>query len=128
MRLLDTDIVIDLARRHPPAVAWFSSLGNETLGVPGFVVLELMEGCENALAMRRLRKWLAPFPIYWPSAQDCQRALDTYAHAWLSHHIDFIDVLIGECAIGLGVPLCTFNVRHFRAIPGLATEQPYERV
>jgi len=32
-----------------------------------------------------------------------------------------------ECAVGLGVPLCTFNVRHFRAVAGLTTEQPYER-
>jgi len=76
-----------------------------------------MEGCENALAMRRLRKWLAPFPIVWPAER-----------GWLSHHIDFADVLIGECAVGLGVPLCTFNARHFGAVAGLTTEQPYERV
>lgn len=113
MRLLDTDVLIDLGRNHPPAMAWFTSLRGDVLGLPGFVVLELMEGCENALAMRRLRKWLAPFPVVWPTERDCNRALDTYARGRLSHHIDLTDALIGECAVGLGVPLCTFNVRHF---------------
>ena len=26
LRLLDTDIVIDLQRKHPPAVIWFASV------------------------------------------------------------------------------------------------------
>ena len=46
----------------------------------------------------------------------------------LSHGLGIIDALIAECAIGLGVPLCTFNVRHFSAVPGLVTERPYARV
>ena len=29
--------------------------------------------------------------------------------------------------VGLQATLCTFNVRHFRAIPALITEQPYPR-
>jgi len=71
------------------------------------------------------------FPValpVWPTERDYSRALDTYARGWLSHHIDLTDVLIGECVVGLDVPLCTFNVRHFRAVAGLTTEQPYERV
>jgi len=29
--------------------------------------------------------------------------------------------------VGLNAMLCTFNVRHFRTIPALVTEQPYVR-
>ena len=41
MDLVDTDVLIDVQRGHPPALVWFASL---TLmpAVPGFVVLELL--------------------------------------------------------------------------------------
>jgi predicted nucleic acid-binding protein len=120
MRVLDTDVLIDLSRGYPPALAWFASLVDPSL-VPGYAVFELLTGCDNAL-------WLRPFRIYWPTTIDCDRALATFARLSLSHNLGILDALIGECAVGLGVPLCTFNVRHFRAVAGLTTEQPYERV
>ena len=128
MRLLDTDILIDLGRSYPPARSWYAAAQGEAFLVPGFVVFELLTGCDNSLAVRRLQRWLQPFRIYWPNAMDCERAMATFARLSLSHGLGMIDVLIAESAIGLGVPLCTFNVRHFRAIPGLVTEQPYQRI
>ncbi len=38
-----------------------------------------------------------------------------------------IDSLIAATAIGQGATLCTFNTKHFAAIPGLVTEQPYAK-
>jgi hypothetical protein len=35
--------------------------------------------------------------------------------------------LIAATAIGQGATLVTFNVKHYRAIQGLSTEQPYSR-
>jgi len=46
MTLLDTDVMIDLLRQYPPAVAWLDSLGDEEIVLPGF-------------AMRRLRYFRA---------------------------------------------------------------------
>lgn len=43
MRLLDTDILIDVLRGHPPAVDWFGDL-SELPSVPGFVVMEFILG------------------------------------------------------------------------------------
>ena len=37
MYLLDTDILIDIQRGHPPALTWFTSLP-ELPSIPGFVV------------------------------------------------------------------------------------------
>jgi predicted nucleic acid-binding protein len=127
MRMLDTDILIDLLRGYPPASAWFASLSDPSL-ISGFVVFELVAGCEHTIAIRRLQRWLRPFRIYWPTAADSDRALDTFSRLSLSHNLGILDALIGECAVGLGVPLCTFNMRHFRAVAGLTTEQPYARV
>lgn len=128
MHLLDTNIMVDILRGYLPAIRWLNSLGEEELVLPGFVVMELMEGCEDKRTMQRLQKRIALYRVYWPPERDSKRALDTFAQGWLSHHLDILDTLIGECVVGLGVPLCTFNVRHFRAVAGLTTEQPYERV
>ncbi len=42
MIVLDSDVMIDLLRRHQPAVAWLNSLGEEEIILPGFVVMELL--------------------------------------------------------------------------------------
>lgn len=41
MDLLDTDVLMDVQRGHPPALAWFASLA-ALPAVPGFVVMELV--------------------------------------------------------------------------------------
>jgi predicted nucleic acid-binding protein len=126
VRLLDTDVCVDIRRRHAPAVQWAAAL-TEAPGLPGFVLLELMRGVQSKREMAGLLKDMALFHIYWPTTADCDRAVLTYARAPLSHRIGILDLVIGECAVGLGATLCTFNVRHFRAIPVLITEQPYAR-
>ena len=43
MLLLDTDVMIDLVRQYPPALAWLTAKGDEEIVLPGFVVLELIQ-------------------------------------------------------------------------------------
>lgn len=127
MRLLDADVLIDTFRNYPPAIRWLTAQNRADIGIPGFVFLELLNGCQNQREMRLIQRTLAPYRLYWPTPTDCDRALVTFAQFSLSHSLGVMDALIAECAVGLGVPLCTFNVRHFRAVPGLVTEQPYGR-
>ena len=48
MIVLDSDVLIDLLRKHPPAMAWFDALQeDEELMVSGYVVMELIQGCRN---------------------------------------------------------------------------------
>jgi len=47
MILVDTDVMVDVMRRHAPAVAWLDSLGTETIGIPGLVAMELLQGCRD---------------------------------------------------------------------------------
>ncbi|MGB4726496.1 MAG: PIN domain-containing protein [Thermogutta sp.] len=124
MRLLDTDIMVDIQRGYQPALDWLESL-DEAPGLPGFVVMELMEGCRDKQEMTRLRKQLESFQVYWPTDSDANRALLTFSQARLSHNLGVLDALIAECAIGLQASLCTFNMKHFKAITRLQTEQPY---
>jgi predicted nucleic acid-binding protein len=126
VRLLDTDVLIDVRRRYAPAVAWLVSLPDRP-GVSGLVVMELIAGCRDQREVRALLREITPFRLYWPTEADHQRALQTYARGHLSHRLGLLDALIGECAVGLSATLATFNVRHFQAVPGLVTEQPYPR-
>ncbi len=127
MRILDTDVMIDILSKYVPAKEWLVSLGEEELYIPGFVVMELMQGCRNKREIEGLRKELGRYWTFWPTYADCDRALKDFAQGYLSHGLGIMDALIGQCAVGLDAPLCTFNVKHFKAIGGLTIEQPYSR-
>lgn len=126
MYLLDTDVLIDVQRGHPPAVAWFATL-TQPLAVPGFVVMELIQSARNTREVQNARKQVAGFQIVWPSQADCARALADFTTLHLSHSLGLIDALIAATAVGLNATLSTFNLKHYRAVPGLTVMQPYKR-
>lgn len=127
MLLLDTDIMIDVLRRYPPALAWLAALGTAQLVLPGYVVMELIQGCRNKAEQDQLERTLTAYQIVWPSAMACDAALDSFAQYRLSHSLGIIDALIAHTAIELGAPLHTFNQKHYDPIMGLTTVQPYTR-
>jgi predicted nucleic acid-binding protein len=124
--LLDTDVLIDIQRGYAPALAWFTGI-TDLPSVPGLVVMELIQDAQNMQQVRRALRLVAPLPIVWPTEVDCERALSDFTAYHLSHILGLIDAMIGACAVGLSATLCTFNVKHYRVIPGLITEQTYQR-
>ncbi len=127
MILLDTDVMVEVYRGNPAAVRWLDGLGEEELGLPGFVVLELIYGCRNKRELDATMKLAGRFPVLWPGAEDCDRALADYARSKLSHNLSMLDALIGQCAVGLDCLLYTFNARHFSLIKGLRHQAPFPR-
>lgn len=126
VQVLDTDVLIDVQRGHAAALAWFAGL-SELPSVPGLVVMELIQGAQNAKQVREALRLTAPLPIIWPTEADCQRALADFTAFHLSHNLGLLDALIAACAVGLSAELCTFNDKHYRVVPGLVTVQPYVR-
>jgi hypothetical protein len=126
MELVDTDVLIDIQRKHPPAVTWFVGLA-DLPSVPGMVVMELMQDARNSSEVRKTLKFVAPLPIIWPTETDCNRALSDFSVYHLSHHLGLLDALIAACAVGRSATLYTFNAKHYRAVPGLVIAQPYVR-
>jgi predicted nucleic acid-binding protein len=62
MILLDSDVMIDLLRQFPPAVEWFDNLADdEQIALPGFVVMELIQGCKNKVEQGKVE-------VHWPIA------------------------------------------------------------
>ncbi|MGH9853939.1 MAG: PIN domain-containing protein [Blastocatellia bacterium] len=119
--------MIDVLRNRPPALAWLQSAGPETFGLPGLVVMELLQGCRNMDEQRRIQTSLQPYILHWPDRADCARALTDFAAYRLSHNLGLLDSLIAETAIGLGAQLATFNVKHYQVVTALQTLQPYAR-
>lgn len=126
MLLLDTDVLIDVQRGHKPALAWFSGLA-DVPSVPGFVVMELIQGAHDAKQVRAAQKLTAPLPVVWPTEADRARALADFTTLHLSHGLGLLDAVIAACAVGLGAELCTFNDKHYKLVQGLTTLQPYKR-
>lgn len=128
MILLDSDVLIDLLRKYPPAMVWFDALGeDEELAVSGYVVMELIQGCRNKAEQDRVQRGLSTYGVVWLSEDDCGRALDVFTRFRLSHNAGLLDVLIGQTAVALGESLYTFNQKHYRFIPGIQTVQPYAK-
>lgn len=127
MILLDTDVMIDILRGYQPAIEWLTSAADQETGVPGLVVMEVLQGCQNAREQKRVEKFLSGYPLYWGEPQDCDRALKTFSTHYLSHNIGLLDALIAETVIGFGAELATFNVKHYGVLKELKTIQPYQR-
>ena len=126
MILLDSDVLIDVQRGYAPAEAWLAGL-REQPAVPGFVVMELVQSARNAREVEKALRFVSRMAVVWPDENNCTRALEIYSKLHLSHSLGLLDALIAATALGSGAPLCTFNVKHFRAVPGLATIQPYPK-
>jgi predicted nucleic acid-binding protein len=127
MILVDTDVMVDVMRRFGPAATWLESLESETIGLPGLVAMELLQGCRDRAEQQRVENVLRAYTLYWPDRADCARAFDDFATYHLSHNLGILDALIAETAVGLGVELATFNEKHYQAVSILRTVQPYPR-
>lgn len=67
MLVLDTNVLIDVQRGHAAALTWFSGL-TELPSVPGIVVMELIQGAQNAKQVRGVLRLTAPLPVVWPTS------------------------------------------------------------
>lgn len=126
MVLLDTDVLVDLLRKHAPAVEWLKNCTASPV-VPGLVVMELVQGCRNAAELRAVQTLVSPMQVVWPTEAECVRALEDFMKFHLSHGLGLLDSLIAACAVGRGVPLYTFNGKHYSMIPDLVIQEPYTR-
>jgi predicted nucleic acid-binding protein len=88
--------------------------------------MELIQDARNKQEIDRALNLVAPLQ-FWPTAADCSRALADFSTYHLSHGLGLIDALVAACAVGMSATLCTFNGKHYRAVPGLTMTQPYTR-
>lgn len=126
--LLDTDVLVDVARRFPPAIQW---LGNAEATVEyfisGFTAMELIAGCDNQRRLQATRKILSRYTVLWLTPEECSEAMVLFERFHLSHNAGLIDTLVGYTAIVHAMPVATFNNKHFRFLPRIEIVEPYSR-
>lgn len=62
MRMLDTDVSVDIVRGFMPAVLWYDVLP-EAAVIAGFSYMEVIEGYRDKAEIRRVRMLLSPLKI-----------------------------------------------------------------
>jgi len=125
MELIDTDVLIDVQRGFSAAVDWFAT--DPDFGIPGFVVMELVQDARNAGEVEKALAIVDGLEVVWPSEAECQTAMEQFSKLHLSHGLGLLDALIAATAVGHGGVLNTFNERHYRMFPRLTTVRPYQR-
>ncbi|HEY3332900.1 MAG TPA: PIN domain-containing protein [Capsulimonadaceae bacterium] len=123
--IFDTDVLIDLSRKHPPALEWLASQGVPPI-LSGIAAIEVAYGARDAVALRSAKQLIANFVVEWQIAADLRKAYDL-AELHLSNGIEVPDAITAAIGLRLNLLVATFNVKHFRAVSGLALVRPYDR-
>lgn len=118
--LVDTSILIDYLRGHPPAGELLErERAEDVLHASEITRLEVLAGMrpaeENATRM------LLSTLIWHPVDVEIAEHAGALGQAWLPSHraIDSADLAIAATAIHTGARLLTLNVKHFPMFPGL---------
>lgn len=123
--LLDTTIVIDILRKHQPAITWLEGQSDRSIAISGYTVFEILAGARNKEEMVYLKNEMAKFSTFWPTIDEYVNAIDSFANLYLSHNIGILDILIGHTAKMLNTTIVSLNEKHFKPIVGLEVIVPY---
>jgi hypothetical protein len=74
--ICDTDVMVDILRGQPAALAWLAANSAETIALPGIVMMELIQGCRTKTEQQKMQKSLKSLPLLWPSHDACNLALN----------------------------------------------------
>ena len=115
--VLDTDVLIEIFRGDDRARAWLARIESHVLGIPVFVYMEILHKREQ----RALVAQLTPYTILHLESGDSPKAQQWFEQFHLSYGIGIMDCLIATSPFRLGCPFFTFNLKHFRVLPGLVS-------
>jgi predicted nucleic acid-binding protein len=120
LTIVDSDILIDVARGEPDAINCLSRLEKTSaLVISAVSQMELIVGCRNKKELQDLEKFLNRFQILKLTGQISDRAVDLLVQYFLSHGLLIADGLIAATALVHNEAFITKNQRDFRFIAGL---------
>jgi predicted nucleic acid-binding protein len=125
--LVDTDILIDVARGIPAAINCLESKAqNSTLAISVITQMELTVGCRNKSELQNLKQFLRNYRIVKLNESISDKTIELINNYRLSHGLLIPDALIAATAIVINVPLLSKNQRDYRFISEL-TLLPYPK-
>ncbi len=116
--LLDTCILIDHLREHPPAVDYILGLPGEPL-LSAVTIAEVYVGVRDQAEARRVEGLLDPFIVLAVDGEIARRGGRFRRQFAGSHGTGLLDALIAATAEVHGARLVTRNARHFPMLKDL---------
>ena len=126
MILLDSDILIEVERGRQKGLDWLRTIDG-AIALPAVVALELLFGARNRAELDRTRRFLAGFDVEELDGNDSSLVRELVGEHVLSSGLGLPDFMIAAQALNRKATLFTFNLKHYRSIPGLDAREPYQR-
>ena len=115
--MVDTNIIVDFLRSHPPAAQWVRSQ-RIRLGIASVTWMEVIFGAKDKTKRDEAFKFMKQFELITVTDDDQEWAMKQLFRYRLSHGVDSFDCLIAAPAHRLQLPLYTRNLKHFEPLLG----------
>ena len=129
--ILDADVIIRGERAAFNLKNWLASLPNERFAIAAITVAELWHGVERAVGMHRLarQRYLDAILESVPILPYTEQTAYQHARIWAALEVSgkmigAHDLIVAATALEHQVSVATFNLRHFKQVPGLQLIEP----
>ena len=129
--ILDADVIIRGEKSAFDLKNWLTSRANDRFALAAVTVAELWHGVERATGSHKLarQRYLAPILESVPILPYTEQTAYQHARIWAAlevsgNMIGAHDLIVAATALERSDSVATFNIRHFRQVPGLHLIQP----
>lgn len=123
--IVETTVLVDLLRNHPPAIAWYSAQTQAALGITPIIWMEVIGGGQTKAKRLQAAKMLRQFGMVYLTQVDFDWAMQAQMRYELSHGVGMMDCLIASVSHQLQLPLFAHNLKHFQPLLGNLAQAPY---
>lgn len=126
--LIDTDILIDSARKKVNAISFLEELEKKyLLSISSITRMELIVGCKNKVEQEKVLKAMNDFTIFEVDERIIQKADQLLIQYHLSHGLLIADSIIAATAIESNITLYSKNYKDYQFIKELSLI-PYKEI
>jgi tRNA(fMet)-specific endonuclease VapC len=129
--ILDADVVIRGEKGDFDLQQWVASRPNDRFALAAITVAELWHGVERAKGTHQLarQRYLAAIVESLPILPYTEQTAYEHARIWAALEaagkmIGAHDLIVAATALERRDSIATFNVRHFRHVPGINLTEP----
>ena len=120
MKILDTNILIDLSRDDEKILTYLEKVEKEEICYISIITkLELLQGGRNKKELNHLKKFLLRFRLVQLDNLISERSSLLMEKYNLSHGLLILDAMIAATCIEMKAELITRNTKDFKFIEGL---------
>jgi len=129
--IIDADVFIAGEKGKFDLAGWMESRREEPIQVAAITIAELWHGVERGTGSHKISRieYLSKIIEAVPVLPYTKETSLIHARLWAEleregQMIGYYDLIVAAAALEHGVPIATFNLRHFRLIKGLQVVEP----